>query len=403
VATPQAEKRVVISELTPNVVSRWNEIATNTINASGLPAVTPEEMRPVTHLDLATVHLAIYDAVMAIVPSHMPYAVVPKTSGDGASQEAAVASATYGVLKGLFPNRSVHYQSAYDDFVASLPANDSTARGIAIGTEAALAMLAKRANDGRATNAVYTPGTDPGDFRGASPVNTFYPFVRPFALDRLAQVRAWDPPPMGSTTYAADLNEVKALGGAISTVRTPSESENARFHSEAPPTFLPRNLRNFAVGNQSIADNARLMAMLWVALADAISACFESKYYFNFWRPQSAIAFADTDGNAATDADPAWLPYVPTPNHPEYPAAHACGAGAIAEVLSAFYSTTKISFNYNSTVTGTVHSYQSTDEMVEEMQLARIHGGMHFRTSTIRGRLLGMNTARWVVENYFLP
>jgi len=147
------------------------------------------------------------------------------------------------------------------------------------------------------------------------------------------------------------------------------------------------------------------MAILYVSWSDALTTCFESKYYYNFWRPTSAIRFADTDGNSATIADPTWTPAVlPTPNFPEYPAAHSCGlGGAVAEVLRQAYGTNRVHFSFNSTVTGSTHTFDSIDAMEENVQLARIHGGMHFRTATVRGRELGAHVADMVIREHFRP
>jgi hypothetical protein len=219
------------------------------------------------------------------------------------------------------------------------------------------------------------------------------------------QFRADGPPPLTSVEYAADVNETKALGAAAAPieVRTAEQSEIARFHTEPPPAFWPRNLRIFATADRSIAENARTMAALWTVQADALIACFESKYHFDAWRPFSAIQLADTDGNAATEADSKWAPFVPTPNHPEYPAAHSCGTGAAAESLEQVFGTKKLTFKWNSTVTGTEHKFDSTDDIVKEVQLARIAGGMHFRTSTVHGAVLGMKVGKWVLKNHFQP
>ena len=151
----------------------------------------------------------------------------------------------------------------------------------------------------------------------------------------------------------------------------------------------------------SISDHARLMALLFTAQADAEIACFESKYFYQAWRPLSAIPLGDTDGNAATTADPDWAPVLPTPNHPEYPAAHSCVAGAVTQALKAFYRTDQISFSFDSIVTATRHGYTSTQALVDEVQLARIAGGMHFRAATIAGDTLGVNVGQWVVSRYF--
>jgi hypothetical protein len=391
-----------------DAIANWNLVASNTINTTAAyPRVTPEELRPVVQVDLATVHVAIYDAVNAIVGGYQPFAVAPTSPTVGASPESAAGAAACTVLRGLFPNRAPVYATACLPYQAGSTGTAAHVRGVAVGIESALGVLALRANDGRSTVVTYVPSVEPGKFSPSpatpTPVSIFVPFIRPFTMTSASQFRADGPPDLGSATYAEDLNEVKAWGGAVSALRTPEQSEIARFHTEPPPAFWTRNLRQFSSNDHSLADNARLMAMMWVTHADLTVACFESKYHYNFWRPRAAIPAAATDGNDATDADSGWLPFVPTPNHPEYPAAHACTAGGTAEVLKAFYGSKKLSFNFTSTVTGLTHHFDSTDDMVKELQVARIYGGMHFRTSAVHGRVLGMKVGKWVTTNYFQP
>ena len=388
---------------TSNAVAYWNKIATDTINVPASATGTAEEQRPNISVDLATVHVAVYDAVNAIVGTHKAFGATPATPAAGASQEAAAAAAAYGVLKGLFPNRAAQYQAAYDDFIAAIPASDAKTRGIAVGTEVATAIVALRANDGRLTAVTYSAGTAPGNFRGVNPVGTFNRFIKPFAVTSLSQFRAPPPPALDSAAYAADFNEVLALGATNSSMRSADQLESARFHTEAPPNLLTRNYRAFAMDSRSLAENARGMAMLWVAQADALNTCSESKYLYDFWRPTSAIRLADTDGNAATTMDAAWTPVVPTPNHPEYPSAHMCGNSASMAALKAHFGTSKISFSFGSTVTGTVRQYGTPDDMLNEIILARIHGGMHFRTANVQGGVLGTSVGEWVAKNHFQP
>jgi hypothetical protein len=395
---------VTISVSGPNVVSQWNDIATTTINQPAAATGTPEEQRPNYSTDLATVQVAVYDAVMAIAGTHKPYAYAPSTLATGASQEAAVATAAYRVLLALFPARSASYQGAYDTYLATLPTGAAKDQGIAAGTQAAATIVALRANDGRmVVLPAYVPGTAPGQFRGVNPVNRNAQYIKPFAVTSTSQFRAPGPLALTSAAYAADVNETMALGSAASTTRTAAQTETARFHTEAPPIFWTRNLRNFAMTDRSIADHARLLALLWVVQADAANTCFESKYYFQFWRPTSAIQLADTDGNAATNVDAAWAPVVPTPNHPEYPAAHGCVSGSMMSAIAGYYGTPNVSFTIDSTVTGTTHGFTTTQAFVDEIQLARIAGGMHFRTSTVDGAALGKNVAEWVMGHYFQP
>ena len=388
---------------TANPVAYWNKIATDTIIVAPATTGTLEERSPSAFFDLATVHVAIYDAVNAIVATHKTFKATPVTAAAGASQEAATAAAAYGVLKGLFPARTGQYQVAYDDFVAAIPAGDDKTRGIAVGTEVATTIVALRANDGRLPPVAYTAKTGPGNFRGVNPIGTTNALVRPFALTIASQFRAAAPPALDSAAYAVDFNESLAWGSNTSTLRSADQLEAARFHTENPSLLVTRNYRAFAIDSRSLADNARGMAMLWVTLADVTIACFESKYFYEFWRPTSAIRFADTDGNAATTMDAAWTPVVTTPNHPEYPAAHNCTNGAALAALKAHFGTNQISFSFGSTVTNTVRQYGVPDDMLNEITLARIHGGMHFRNSTVQGGVLGKNVGEWVAKNYFQP
>lgn len=389
------ERAVSIASQGPNTISVWGEIAFRTAgNVAG-------------H-DLVTTHLAMYDAVMAIAGTHKPYAIKPTASGAGAGavgMNAAAIEAAYRVLKALFPAGGAHYEERYAADLAALPDGNAKARGLAIGAEVAAGMLALRANDGRATVLPpYVPGTLPGQFRGANPINRIAPFVKPFTTLSHAQFRAPGPPALTSAAYAADLNEVSAIASATSAIRSAEQTEIARFETENPNTYWERNLRPFVTASADLAENARLAAMLWTAYQDALGGCFESKYHHNFWRPSSAIPLADTDGNPATHPDPGWTPHVPTPNHPEYPAAHGCATGALMETVRGFYRTKHVSFTFSSSVPGTTpRPYTSTDEKIREVLDARVWGGMHFRTSTEHGAELGKSVAKWVVKHHFQP
>jgi hypothetical protein len=328
---------VVNATAAANAVSAWSEVAASTINGTGTAAVTPEEQRPSYAHDMATVHVAIYDALMAIAGTHKTFASAEQPAQTGASSEAAAAAAAYGVLQVLYPNRVALYQPAYDGALAAIADGDAKVRGLAQGTAAAHAILSLRSNDGRSVALpAYVPGTGPGQFRGVNPVGRNNPYIRPFALQHAAQFRPAGPPALTSARYETDLAETRSLGAAASTTRTATQTDTARFHTDAPPRFWTRNVRQFALGPAPLSESARLMAMLWVAQADVTTACFEAKYHYQAWRPTSAITLADTDGNANTPSDPTWTPVVPTPNHPEYPAAHGCAGGLWPRCCASF-------------------------------------------------------------------
>jgi hypothetical protein len=387
----------------PNAVQLWGDIANATYNSPNVgAATTANEQRPLWPMDLATVHLAMYDAAMAVARTHRPYAFRPLEATDGASIDAAVGAAARSVLAALFPSRSGVYQPRYDDWLATLPDDAARAQGISLGEQAAAAVLALRRDDGRSVVLpAFVPGMLPGDFRGLNPVTPWFPYVKPLVIREAAQFRPDGPWPLTGRRYAREWQEVRDLGGTTSALRTAEQTEVARSHTELPNTFWPRNLRQFATGQPSVAENARVMAMIWTGMADSLLGCFEAKYHYLSWRPASAINLADTDGNDATVADPLWTPLGPVPNHPEYPAAHACIAGTLSQSLPEAFGTRRLSFAFTSTVTGSTHHYASVDAMADELQVSRIWGGMHFRHSLEDGATMGRKTTRFILRQGF--
>jgi hypothetical protein len=391
-----------------DIVADMNAVGARTIvppPGAVYPAVTPEEQRPVSFVDLATMHLAMYDAVVAIAGGFEPYAVTPASPAAGASQTAAAGAAACTVLAGLFPNRSAQYAADCAPFQAGAGADDAANKGIALGIEVGQKVLAERADDGRDTTENYTPSGAIGHFAPAvagNPALHFAPYMRPFTMSSAQQFRADGPPDLTSASYAEDLEEVARLGRTGGAELDAGQQDIARFHTENPNVFWPRNLRPL-LDRPTVLENARLAAMLWTAFGDATIACFESKYFFDAWRPRTAIPMADVDGNPATAADPAWAPFVGTPNHPEYPAAHACSGGVVAEVLKSYFKTPRVGLSWTSTVTGTTHEFASVHDMIRELKIARIYGGMHFRYSSDDGATLGKRVGKWVTQNYFKP
>jgi hypothetical protein len=383
-----------------DVVSDWNATATTVILNKGAFA----------GIYLAMVHVAIYDAVNSVDRRYSVYAVTPAAPTAGASKDAAAASAAYNLLSSLFPDQSAVLDPAFAASLAAIPDGAAETKGVAIGAEVASGILALRANDGRNAVVPYVFGSGPGVYQAtppafASPLAPWVAKVTPFALTRPSQFRAYGPPDVTSAHYAADFNTVKSLGSINSVERTAEQTEIGRFHTENPNVFWTRNLRNLAAARSlGIEQSARFFAMVFVAFGDANIACWDSKYYFNSWRPITAISAAASDDNPATEADAAWVPLANTPPHPEYPAAHGCATGAIAEALRQFFGTKHVNMVFTSTVPGSIpHAYATTEDLVKEVQVARVYGGMHFPTSTVHGAILGRQVGRYVAKNYFLP
>ena len=382
------------------VVADWNLTAQQVFTAKGA-AANPH---------YAIVHTAIYDAVVAIEGGYRPYAIRPSAPTQGASAQAAAAAAAYHALLGMFPDQKPLLDTALAASLASVPDGDAENKGVAVGSEVAAGILALRANDHRYDVVPYEFGSGPGVYQRTppafpNPVATNAPITTPFALQRASQFRAYGPPDLTSARYATDLAEVRRMGVLQGSKRTAWQSEIARFHTENPNVFWIRNLREtFASHDMKLVERARLYAIMNVAHADAVIACFDAKYHFNFWRPATAIPAADTDGNPDTTADAAWTPFMVTPPHPEYPAAHGCVAGATAETLQRFFGTKNLGFTFTSTVPDTVpHYYATTDALVKEIVDARVYGGMHYRNSVLAGVDLGRRVARWAFTTRFQP
>ena len=375
-----------------DIVTDWSAIATTAVVTRGAPA---------GGVDFAIVHAAMYDAVNAIDGRHETYLVEPEAQTHGASPEAAAAAAAHRALVGLFPAQAATLDAAYEASLATVPNSAAKTKGIAVGEEVATRILQIRANDGRNAVVPYEFGTGPGTYQRTpppyppnGPVNTFLPHVTPLTMLSPWQFRSYGPPGLGSAIFKRDLEEVRAYGSLTSTVRTAEQSEIARFHTENPNQFWGRNLSALVASrNLGTAASARLLALLTFASADSQIACFDAKYAYNFWRPVTAIQ----------QDDPAWATFLPTPPHPEYPAAHGCVAGSVAQTLREYFGKRRLRFSFTSTVTGTTHYYDSTDDMVREVMDARVYGGMHYRNSTRHGVALGKSVAKWTIDHALRP
>jgi hypothetical protein len=361
---------------------------------------------------MGIVHVAIYDAAVAIEGGYAPYAPTPAAPAN-TSTEAAIATAAYDTLTGLQPQLGANQtilDNDYTAYLAAVPDGTAKANGIAVGQQAADAVLALRANDGRRCNATLAdlglPAPGPGVWQpGPGPaLGLCLPGMRPLALTSASQFRPDGPNPLTSQEYADDFNQVKDLGRIDSSTRTPDQTIQARFWTDHDiRMWNDAMLRLAAAQGLDLVQTARMLAMAHVAGGDAMIACFDAKYHYWFWRPYQAIPLADTDGNPATAADPNWKPLGTTPNFPEYPSAHACHSTAVVTALQAFFGTDKVPITLDSRVTGTTRTYDRLDDVVKDVDWARVLVGFHFRNSDEQGSALGRAVGRYVVDNYFQP
>lgn len=378
----------------------------------------------------AIANVAMHDALNAIVPRFERYADTGPIDGN-ANMAAAVLTAAHDAIVGADPASSVAVDSWYAGVIAAETGNPGYAQGVAIGHRVATAILTLRAGDGTTGGGVapYTPGTSPGDYRFTFPFNTpgfdFFgtggfadgsmwgTSVTPFVVNSTSQFRA--PRPYGAPSNAAavmtkkytdDFNEVKALGCAGCTARTAAQTEIGLFWVENSPEGFNRIAR--IVGAQKNLDaweTARLLALLQMGQFDSYATNFESKYYYNFWRPVSAVALADIDGNPKTSSAAGWeVLAFPTPPVPDYPSAHSSAGGAAAAIIDgAIHGKEKKFSTTSGSLPGVTRTFKDLDDAAKENADSRIYVGFHFRHATEVGLKQGNDVGNFIVKNALQP
>ena len=385
-----------------DAVTHWNLNATNALMAvAGQP---PQVSVP----HLAMVHGAVYDAVNAITGSHEGYLLTSRVGQPFDSQEAAAATAAYRVLLHLVPAQAAVLDAPYAASLAAIPDGSTKARGIAVGEAAAAAMIAARTDDGRFGAFRFAVGSGAGVWRPVLPAfvndpNAWLKDVLPFLVESASQFRSLGPDRLTSGAYAKDFAEVKALGSLASTVRTADQTHAARYWAENPPGTWSRVFRTLSAQQElSVAENARLYAMLYLTAADALITVWDDKAARLFWRPITAIREAGTDGNAATEQDGTWLPLLANPPYPEHPSGHTGLSGSIAATLRDFFGTDRIGWTDTNNA-GLTRSFSSFSQAIEEIIGARVWSGIHFRNADVQGERIGGDVAKWRRHHYFAP
>jgi PAP2 superfamily len=442
----------------------WNQLA---VDASGVDhtPVAPGENRIFgeqlgpgrSSRAMAIVHIAIFDAIDSIVGGYRSYAGVPRSTAN-ASLDAAIAAAAHDTLIALYPSQKNGFDAAYDEDLHNRLAAQEPQRmqaGIAAGHRAAHAILTLRAQDGAAQvdprlGTEWPTSDAPGHWRqdpvSHSPIalGAHWADVRPFVLHSAAQFRAPPPPALTSDAYAAAFNEVKALGGDgvhTPTTRTAEQTETGIFwaYDGTPSLCAPPRLYNQIVAEISkhmtnVLELARLFALVNVAMADAGIAIWDSKYYYDYWRPVTGIREADSgtgptgagDDNAQTSGDSGFWPLgAPasnltgpnfTPPFPAYPSGHAGFGGALFQILRRFYGTDRVSFSFvsdefNGETLGSdgvvrpfaPRSFATLSQAEEENGQSRIYLGIHWAFDKTEGIRLGRRVADHVFRNAFRP
>jgi PAP2 superfamily protein len=380
-----------------DVVTDANAKATDI--ASKAPG-TPPAVRIMAH-----VQAAVFEAVNAITNRYPP--LMGKISAaPGSSVDTAVAASTRTVLLKLMPAQQQAIDADYEAALKLVPDGQAKRDGIAVGEQAAAACLA-RPDEGLLVPDTYRPHAAAGVYVPTMlPAGPNWGKRKPWAMSSGSQFRPGPPPALTSQTWARDYNEIKVLGSKNSTQRTPEQTAIAKFwEATAPAVYWPVARSVAAAPGRDVTANARLFAIAAMAMDDALIAVFDAKYTYNFWRPVTAIRNGDIDGNDATDRDPSWTPFIDTPMHPEYPCAHCIVSGSLGAVLQA-----EIGSGATPTLTstspfapGAPRSWKTVAEFVQEVSLARIYDGVHYRNSTEVGSSMGKQIGELAVKSFPKP
>jgi hypothetical protein len=420
--------------LSQNAVVDWNNTAVKTIiSTKSTAGITPTA--GMTGIYLAYVNLAIFNALNSIHPRFHAYGGIQSFAAPDSSEAAAVATAAHDVLVNYFPTAASSLDSTYQAYLANLPDSiDSQNDGIAVGHAVAAGLTSQRMGDGingactyaqgsgsgvyQPTPCIYTYGSGNGAYQATPPAfllaqTPWIASMTPFTMTSSSQFRPEEgPTPLDSENWVEDYNRTKLWGSLTNSPRTTEQTTIGLFWTPNPgPPFI--SMLKQLVSDHSLGslDAARLYAMVWTGYADAFIGCMDGKYHYSFWRPVTAIHAGG--GNAELIADPGWTPLAVTPNHPEYPAAHGCATGAVSAIVAGYFGTTEVPLSVTATyavpaalgggsVTAT-RTYESTKQLLLEVEAARIYGGMHYHHSIVQGALLGKKVARQLRHEFFQP
>ena len=405
VASAKTPKPVVVP---PDAALTWNANAVSAVRAS-----TPTKVQTDGMVYMSYVQAAVYDAVTKLEGRYEPYHDFSVAVAPGASVQAAVAAAARTTLDYYLPDQQASVDAKYNTYLGTLTGN--VAGGVAVGKAAAQDIIALRSGDGLKAATPSYGGIGPilpGQWQlqpGQAVQTPWLATMRPFLLDRASQFRAEPPPSLTSHRYAKDLNETEAYGALNSTVRTPEQTAIAYFWVGNNINQYNQTMQNVvAQHDMDLADAAHLFAMGELVTTDAGIACFDSKFFYQAWRPITAIRNADKDGNPDTTADPSWQSLLPVPGHPEYPSQHGCFTAGFSDALAAALHTRHLDVtmpggqNGLTTLTTTQH-FNTVDEIQKQVVDARVWLGFHFRNSVEQGNKIGNDVAKWELKRYFKP
>jgi len=390
---------LLVAPARADVITDWN-VTTNALVAKDVG--NNPKLRT-----LAMVHVAMSDAINT-VQNRYTRVVATLPAAPSASAEAAAATAARQILTQIYPEQKAKIEETYAASLKAIPDGSAKTEGIKLGMAVAEAVQADRANDGTNAPDTYRPHTTPGAYVTTTPpLWEQYARAKPWVLKSADQFRPGPPPALSSAEWARDYNEVKSLGGTKSTARTPEQTEAVTFWENV--NFGPAwqaAARELSIKKEMpLAECARLFALLNMSLANAYIVNWDAKYTYNFWRPVTAIRNADQDGNDATERDPAWTSFNPTPLHPEYPSQATINATIASAVLESVFGPLKAIPFTASDVRDPKRTRQfaSLADMAEEQKNVRVWGGVHYRFAIRTSEDVGPKVAAYMIENTLKP
>ena len=391
-----------------DVVLQWNEVTLQAIREDRSPP-------PLAARNLAIVHLAIFDAVNSIYGTHQPY-LVEARAAPWTTPEAAVTGAAYHALVGLYPKQKRNLDRTLLDALRDVPEGPGRQAGFELGQQVAQRYLEWRRGDGAEQAGKYDPRPHPGKWQPTSPAfqSALLPGwteVRPFAIRKGKDgFKLAEPPALTSAEYTAAFNEVKALGEKNSRTRTPEQTQIAFFWADDVGTSTPPGHWNKIaqdVAHQrgtTLAENARLFALLNIGMADAGVLCWIFKFTCELWRPITGIQNADQDGNPDTQADPSWQPLLNTPPFPAFTSGHSTFSSAAATVLAKFFGSDAVRFETTSEgLPGVKRSFERFSAAAAEAGQSRIYGGIHWQFDNYHGLATGQILGDYVCQGFLQP
>jgi hypothetical protein len=359
---------------------------------------------------LAMVHLAIHDILIAHERRYQPY-LFDQILEDKFEPLAAAVESTRSILVATYPSRTDSISQSCNLWLARIKEGEEKAKGTQLGHRVADLYIRHRANDGHEKNGDYTPMTKPGDYQYTPGFDYVwkpdFSVARPFILDSVNQFRSPPPPTLSSKEYTRSYNEVKEYGVKNSKLRSSDQTAFAHWWAEFGEHGWNRIARITAVEqNLGLLETNRMFALLNMNLYDLYLASFDSKYFYDTWRPFTAIRNGETDGNPDTEGQKNWEPEMVTPPWPEYPSAHAAVGAAGAEIVSEIFGKSQIAFSMESTSalpSSRIRTYLDLDQAAQDCADSRIMNGFHFRFATEEGMKQGRKIARHTLENYLQP